>query len=83
LKKLETIEICDVNLILESMCLHNCNDLSEVKKIVLEFYEFDIDYWEEEDGEMMEISDIEALDYLNAHKMLARTMADFWQKQAA
>jgi len=81
-ENLENIEIFEIQLIIEAICLENCNDLNDVRIRVLELYGYHIDDWDDIE-DLREISDAEALEYLKAFKMLAKTVADYWQKQAA
>ncbi len=77
-------------IILDAMGLYDCNNLKDVKNNVISYYGYDMDDFNKdelekilmEDGKKL-ISDEEAKDLLNAKKMLAQLLADFWQKQAA
>ena len=77
-------------IILDAMGLYDCNNLKDVKNNVISYYGYDMDDFNKDELEkkLMEdgiklISDEEAKDLLNAKKMLAQLLADFWQKQAA
>ena len=77
-------------IILDVMGLYDCNNLKDVKNNVMSYNGYDMDDFNKdelekklmEDGKKL-ISDEEAKDLLNAKKMLAQLLADFWQKQAA
>jgi hypothetical protein len=77
-------------IILDAMGLYDCNNLKDVKNNVMSYNGYDMDDFNKDELEkkLMEdgiklISDEEAKDLLNAKKMLAQLLADFWQKQAA
>ena len=72
------------------MGLYDCNNLKDVKNNVMSYNGYDMDDFNKDELEkkLMEdgiklISDEEAKDLLNAKKMLAQWLADYWQKQAA